>query len=276
MTVSGKGGDMRRIGAVIGVLLLGLLVFGMLVYAQHSYAFFYSRAAGQDLEITLLNTAAAQTAYLINAYDAWGTPLWKQSGSLAPHDAAFYLMSANVPEGDVNWGVVTVTSQERLILGLEYLLRGQLHSIDIVSQEVITPESEMSYQIGAYHTQASEAFTSLLVMNPLDQTAAGRLVVYKNDGALVYESEITLAVHESNSYNLAQFVGQGSKLWGFVEVVTEEGSVVVACKYLKEGILQVVNVAHALSLPMSAVLEPETGPPETGKEDEPAPSGKED
>jgi hypothetical protein len=223
MTVSGKGGDMRRIGAVIGVLLLGLLVFGMLVYAQHSYAFF----------------------------------------------------SANVPEGDVNWGVVTVTSQERLIL-LEYLLRGQLHSIDIVSQEVITPESEMSYQIGAYHTQASEAFTSLLVMNPLDQTAAGRLVVYKNDGALVYESEITLAVHESNSYNLAQFVGQGSKLWGFVEVVTEEGSVVVACKYLKEGILQVVNVAHALSLPMSAVLEPETGPPETGKEDEPAPSGKED
>ena len=60
------------------------------------------------------------------------------------------------------------------------------------------------------------------------------------------------------------------------EVVVEEGSVAVACKYLTEEILQVVNVTHGLALSVAATSAPGPDGPEGGQEDESASSGKED
>lgn len=267
---------MRRPCTLSISLLLGLLVFGVAAQAEHSYAFYYSRAAGQDLEITLLNTTTTASTYRIDVYDAWGTPLWEQTGSLSAHDAAFYLTGASVPEGGVNWGVVTVVSEAPFVIGLEYYLRGELRAVDVVTRELTAPEGEAVHQIAAYHTQVPGAFTSLLVMNPLDQPASARLIVYKSDGTPIHETAIELAAHESNSYNLAQTVGQGSRLWGLAEVIVEEGSVVVACKYLTEEILQVVNVAHGLRLSLAPTGELEPGESDTGGEDGSATSGKED
>ena len=230
---------------VVGVISLALVaLLGGLANAQSLYAFFYSRAAGQDLEINLLNPAATQTNYLINAYDAWGNAVWEETGTLAAKDASFYTISDAIPEADSNWGVIVVASQERLMIGLEYSLKGRLHSVDMIGHALLVPEAGTSYQIGAYHTEVSDAVTSLVVMNPWAVETTGQLVVYGNDGAAIYQAELTLSPYESNAYNLAELAGQSSKTWGVAEVTINQASVVLACKYFKDGLLQVENFAE--------------------------------
>jgi len=259
-----KGGAMRKTVLCVSVLLAGLLVFGMLANAQSFYAFFYSRAAGQDLEINLLNATATQMNYLINAYDAWGNAVWEETGTLASHDAAFYLVGNVVPEGDSNWGVVTVASQEPLVIGLEYSLKEQFHSMDVVATELAIPEEGMKCCLGSYYTGVSDSMTSLILMNPWGVPASGQIAVYKNDGTMVYETHVDLSPYESNSYNLAQLAGQGSKLWGLVDVTVDQGGVMLACKLFKGGLLQVKNVCAAQLKPAESTAE---SPEPTGKED---------
>jgi len=231
---------MRICGLLLVMLALTLPSLG--AGAQHFYACFYSRSAGQDLELNLLNVSTAPSEYQVRVYDAWGDLLWEVQGQLNPFDAAFYRLGKAVEEGDTNWGVVSVVSQERLVLGLEYSIRGQVHSIDIVDQEVAGIQTGSSYLTAAYHTNITDALTSVVVMNPWDQEITGHLVVYKSDGSSLYDADLSLSAHESTSLNLAQLVGHGSRHWGLVEVITQNGGVVLACKYLKGHVLQVENV----------------------------------
>lgn len=225
-----------------------LVLAGGLAHGQNIYAFFYSRTGGQDLEVNLLNTSNGPTNYLINAYDAWGNEVWEETGTLAPHDATFRTVSDAIPEGEGNWGVMIVASQERLIIGLEYSLQDRLHSVDMIGHALLVPEVGSSYRIGAYHTEVSNAATSLLVMNPWPVDIAGRLVVYGNDGAVVHQAELALLPYESDVYNLAELAGQSSKTWGVVEVTVDGASVVLACKFFKDDVLQVKNLAEVWSI----------------------------
>lgn len=235
----------RRAFVAAAVLLV---LAGGLAHGQSIYAFFYSRTAEQDLEINLLNTSSNPTNYLLNAYDAWGNGIWEETGTLAPHDATFHTASDAIPAAEGNWGVIVVASQERLIIGLEYSLQDHLHSVDMIGHALLVPEVGSSYQIGAYHTEVSSAVTSLFVMNPWPVEIAGRLVVYGNDGAVVHQAKLTLLPYESDVYNLAELAGQSSKTWGIVEIVVDDANVVVACKFFKDELLQVKNLAEVWSI----------------------------
>ncbi|MCR4392535.1 MAG: hypothetical protein NUV94_07225 [Candidatus Acetothermia bacterium] len=230
----------------IVILIVGLVFVGALAWGQHFYAVHYSRAGGQDLEISLCNTTGKDSSYTIRAYDPWGKPLWEATGVLRPHNAAFHLIGNQVPEKETNWGVLVVDSQEPLVLGLEYSAKGRLHSVDIVSTVVPAREAGTAFQVAGYYSQVPDSFMALAVMNPWDQAVSGRLVVYKSDGSVAYQGDISLAAYESNSYSLAKLVGEDVTLWGLVEVVTDGAPVVMAAKLLIGGVLQVKNVIGAL------------------------------
>ncbi|MFC2105448.1 hypothetical protein ACFLS5_01755 [Candidatus Bipolaricaulota bacterium] len=238
---------------------------------QSIYAFFYSRSSGQDAEINLVNTTAETSEYVVRAYDAWGALLWEKAASLAPYDAAFYVLGEVIPEGDSNWGVVVVISQQALVIAGEYSIQGLLHSIDVISQPLAIPEAATGYINSVYHTEASDGATSLFVLNPWSQEIAGRLTVYKSDGTPAFSTEVILAAHESNSYNLAQLVGQDTRSWGLAEVTTSGGSVVIACKYFRSGILRVENNAQNRPIAVTGSEATSATPADpstpTGKED---------
>ena len=249
----------RRVFVAAAVLVV--LASG-LAHAQNIYAFFYSRTGGQDLEVNLLNTSSSPSNYLINAYDAWGNALWEETGTLAPHDATFRTASDAIPEGEGNWGVMIVVSQERLTIGLEYSLQNRLHSIDVIGHALLIPEAGSSYRIGAYHTEVADTVTSLFVMNPWPVEIEGRLVVYGNDGAVVHQEELTLLPYESDVYNLADLAGQGSKTWGLVEVAVDDADVVLACKFLTNDVLQVKNLSAVwpISTPADSTTPEDSSP----------------
>jgi hypothetical protein len=67
-------------------------------------------------------------------------------------------------------------------------------------------------------------------------------------------------------YNLAELAGQGSRTWGLVEVTVDGASVVLACKFFKDDVLQVKNLAEAWSIsPPADSSTPEDSAPD--KED---------
>lgn len=241
------------------LLLIGLvlLTFAGWVGAQNLYAFFYSRSAGQDLEINLINLTATASQYTLTVYDAWGDELWAAQGELAPYDATFHPLGRVVPEGDTNWGLGLVVSEQPLLIGLEYSIDGKLHSVDIVDTPLPAIPAGTSTMLGAYYTQVGESISSVVVMNPGGQEVLGKLTVFKSDGTPLQEVDFTLAPYESSAYNMAQLVGQGSRNWGLVRVAVQDGYVVLACKYLKDQVLQVKNVSGIYSL---TVAEPQGAP----------------
>lgn len=247
------------------LLVLGLLVVMLFASGQHRYAFHYSRAAGQDLEINLCNTAAKESSYTIQIYDPWGKLLWEGNGTLQPYDAVYYLVSNCVPEEkETNWGVVIVDSQEPLVLGLEYYVKGAVHSVDVVDTEIPAPEAKAVFRTVSYYSQIPQAFTAIVLMNPWNQAVSGRLVVYQSDGSIANQMDFTLKAYEANSYSLAKLVGEGSKLWGLVEVLTNDGPVVLTCKFVISGIVHVQNMVGAQRVGTSAPST--TTPPPPKKE----------
>jgi hypothetical protein len=250
---------------ILGWMVLCVIATSIAVSAQHVYAIYYSRSPEQDLEVNLVNTTASDNAYEISAFDVLGNPSWQTTGQLAANDTTFYLLSDQLPEGPAQWGVLVVVSASRLVLGLEYSYQGQLHTIDVVADEVVIPSEGTAYSLVAYHTEVGQAVTGVILMNPFTIDAAGRLIVRGSDGSVLDQIDVTLTPRESDIYNLADLVGQAGRNWGSVELQIDQGMMVLACKYIKSGILQVANVAAAR--PVSSAPCETCGDEEQQKED---------
>ncbi|HEU68329.1 MAG TPA: hypothetical protein ENN53_03820 [Candidatus Acetothermia bacterium] len=230
---------MRRILVLAAMLALG----GVLACGQYLYAFYYDRSGGQDLEMNFLCTMPSPAQVRVSVYDAYGTQLWTRSQTLAPYGGAFVQLGRYVPAGDAHWGVATVESDVPLVIGLEYLLDGELVSIDHISQTVPELDPEESYWLGGYWTQVGDAATGIVVMNPWNDAVAYYITIYRQDGVVLYEEELGLGPHESTFYDLDGTFGHGAYLWGLVDVEMAGKAVVVAVEYYGRG-LEVDNITQ--------------------------------
>ena len=219
-------------------LLVGVGIAGL---GQHFYAFYYDLSGGQDLSVNLLNTMASDSAYQLQVYDVTGTLLWSKAGSLEAYEADYYVLSDYVPSGTNSWGVVTVESDDLLVIGLEYLADGVVVSLDTVSQEVPVLEQGTPYWLGAYYTQAEEITTGVVIMNPWSAPTSATLTVYNPTGEILYQQRVSLGAHESTFLDLETAVGTGGLIWGLVDVKISGLAVVLALEYYGE-VLDVKNV----------------------------------
>lgn len=230
---------------MLKVLVLALLFLwgGVFACGQYLYAFYYDRSGGQDLEMNFLGTRPSPAQVRVSVYDAYGTQLWMRSQTLPPYGGAFVQLGRYVPAGDAHWGVATVESDIPLVIGLEYLLKGELVSIDHISQTVPELDPEERYGVGGYWTGVGDAATGIVVMNPWDEAAGCSVTIYRQDGAVLHVEELKLGPYESAFYDLAAAFGHGAYLWGVVEVTMAGRGVVVAVEYYGRG-LEVDNIAH--------------------------------
>ncbi len=230
---------MRKVLMLALVLALG----SILAWGQYFYAFYYDRSGGQDLEMNLLNTMPDPAQVRVNVYDAYGARLWARSQAVAGYGGAFVQLGRYVPEGNAHWGLVTVHSDAPLVLGLEYLLGGELVSVDHVNQTVPELNPGESYWLGAYWSQVGDASTGVIVLNPWDEVVACYVTIYRQDGAVLYEEELWLDPREATFYDLERAFGHGPFLWGLVDVEMAGKAVVVAVEYYGRG-LRVNNVTQ--------------------------------
>ncbi|HAF71522.1 MAG: hypothetical protein XD60_0351 [Acetothermia bacterium 64_32] len=229
-----------RYAALVVCILIGIGAAGV---AQHQYAFYYDLSGGQDLVINMMNTMEESSAYLIEVYDAWGNLLWQKTGELGAYEAEFYRLGEFVAAEEMNWGVVTLASEQELVFGLEYLAGGELASIDNISREVPEVESGVPYWLGAYYTQAEGLSTGVIIMNPHAEATSVNVSLRNPNGALLYSQDIDLGPHESEYLDLDKLVGQGGLIWGLVDVQMQEKAVVVAVEYYGER-LEVDNITE--------------------------------
>jgi hypothetical protein len=242
----------------MGVFLGLLVILSLTALADYTYAFHWSRAAGQDLEINVCNTAEIETNYSLKLYDPWGKLVWETTAKLQPFDAAYHTVSEQVLEGESLWGMAIVTSTTPVLIGLQYMLQGKPQSLDLVGPLCLTCTSAPAFVIPVYYTQVPGSQTAIIVMNPNAQGIKGRLVIYQSDGKVAIQGTFQLAAYESNSYSLAKLVGEGTKFWGLATVLSEGGPVAVAMKFLVEGSLY---VQHA-GLPIPLQAAPATPTPQ--------------
>lgn len=228
---------MRKIAGLAVLLALA----STLAWGQYLYAFYYDRSGGQDLEINLLNTMPDPAEVAITVYDAYGKLLWSRTDTLNGYAGAFVQLGRYVPAGKAHWGVVTVESEERLVIGLEYLVDGDLASVDHISQMVPELGPDESYWLGAYWTQVGDASTGVIVMNPWDEVVACSISVYRQDGEILYADELLLNPREATFLDLEDELGHGPFLWGLVDVEMAGKAVVVAIEYYGRG-LKVDNI----------------------------------
>lgn len=226
------------------VLVFGfLLVFGLWSFGQYFYAFYYDVSGSQDVSVNLLSSMTSDTGYVLKVYDAWGNLLWSKIGSLTGYEADYYVLSDFVPRQDNSWGVVTVESDDLLIIGLEYMADGTVISIDTITQEVPTLDPGVPYWLGAYYTQAGDITTGVIVMNPWEVPVSVSVSIYGPVGNALYEMDVALDPHESEFIDLEAVVGRGGLIWGLVDVLMKGLPVVLALEYYGE-ILDVKNVTE--------------------------------
>ena len=230
---------MRKFVLVLSILL----VFGLWSFGQHFYAFYYDVSGSQDVSVNLLNTMGGDTGYVLKVYDAWGNLLWSKIGDLTAYEADYYVLSDYVPRQDTSWGVVTVESDNLLIIGLEYMADGTVVSIDTISQEVPELDPGVPYWLGAYYTQAGDVTTGVILMNPWEVAVSVAVSIYGPMGNMLYKMDVALDPHESEFIDLEAVVGRGGLIWGLVDVLMRDLPVVLALEYYGE-VLDVKNVTE--------------------------------
>lgn len=247
----------RKMKKIIKSFLLLYLCLALASYGkQYLYACFYSRSAKQDLEINILNVTAHLTSLQVQIYDAFGTLLWTTEKTLNPYDATFIRVSQTVPENTHNWGLITILSTNEVNLALEYYINDILYSINLISQSLQTPIKEQIYVTNAYYTSIANSLNSVIIMNPWSQEVAGKLVIYDSGGNVLSQNDFTLNPFESTSVDLTQVIGQGPRKWGLVQVLSEDAGIVVACKFLKNGSLEVINAMPIAQPLLKQPIEP--------------------
>jgi hypothetical protein len=234
-----KGGNVKRT-VILACMLFGLGLTGL---GQHFYAFYYDLSGGQDLSVNLVNVMESPTQYQLKVYDVAGRLLWSFADHLEAYEASYYLLSDYVSAGTNSWGVVTVESGERLVIGLEYLANGTVVSVDTVYREVPVLEAGVPYWLGAYYTQAAGLTCGAVVMNPWAAPTSVTVSIYNAEGAQLYQQEVYLNPHESTYLDLETLVGVGGLIWGLVDVEMAGRAVVVALEYYGE-VLDIKNVTE--------------------------------
>jgi hypothetical protein len=227
--------------AGVFVLLVGLAVMG-----QYHYAFYYDLSGGQDVEVNLINTMPWEADVEMAVHDAYGGEIWVSEVTLAGYEAAFVQFGGEIPIDPYHWGVVTVDSDTRLIIGLEYYADGLLISVDTVYSEVPVLDPEEPFWLGTYYTQAGDAETAYIVMNPWPVTARCSVSAYDANGEWLDTWDYVLGPYESEYVYLGDSIGYGGTIWGFLDVSMEDVSVIVALEYSGRGCsgLEIDNVTE--------------------------------
>ncbi len=233
---------MRR-GIALGAMVLAV---GLVATGQSMYAFYYDLSGGQDLEINLINTMPWPTDVQIVVYDAYGGMIWSTEAELIGYGPGYVRLGEALPADPHHWGVVTVESSDRLIVGLEYYRDGLLVSVDTVYNELPLLDEGETFWLGTYYTQVGSADTAYIVMNPWPRTARCTVSVYDGNGDRLTARDFVLSPHEAEYVALANEVGSGSTVWGFLDVSMEEVSVIVALEYSGRGCsgLEIDNVTE--------------------------------
>ncbi|MDQ7038449.1 MAG: hypothetical protein Q9N26_04520, partial [Aquificota bacterium] len=216
---------------------IAVFVWSLLGIGSNFYSFYYDRSAGQDLSINLLNPTPNHAYYLITVYDVYGNGLWQTNGTLTPHEGVFYTLSDYITGDTNNWGLVTVETGSELVIGLEYLLEGELISTDVIT-EPLHPMPNAPYWLASYYSQAAEVSTGVIVLNPWNTFTSLIIGIYSPDGEPLYTTTVNLPPHAGKFLDLESAVGKGGKIWGLVDVTMGGQSVVLAMEYYYQGKLE--------------------------------------
>ena len=233
---------MRKLIAIsVMVLLTGLVAVG-----QFHYAFYYDLSGGQDLEINLINTMPWTNELSVVVHDAYGGEIWSTMAELSGYEPGFVRLGDSIASDSLHWGVVTVDSTDRLIIGLEYFRDGLLISVDTVYSEIPVLNPDEPFWLGTYYTQAGDAETAYIVMNPWPSTARCSVDVYDANGEWLYAQDFVLSPYESEYVYLGDEIGSGGLMWGFLDVSMEDVSVILALEYTGRGCsgLEIDNVTE--------------------------------
>ncbi len=233
---------MRRLTAIAAIVLsVGLAAAG-----QFHYAFYYDLSGGQDLEVNLINTMPWSAVLEMTVHDAYGGEIWSTAAELAGYEPGFVRLGDAIPSEVHHWGVVTVDSDTRLIIGLEYFRDGLLISVDTVYSEIPVLNPDEPFWLGTYYTQVGDAETAYIVMNPWAQTAHCSVDVYDANGDWLSTRDFVLGPYESEYVSLGDDVGWGGLIWGFLDVSMQDISVIIALEYTGRGCsgLEIDNVTE--------------------------------
>lgn len=227
----------------IGVILL---LTGLVAVGQSYYAFYYDLSGGQDLEINLVNTMPWANEVSVVVHDAYGGEIWSMTAELSEYEPGFVRLGDYIESDSLHWGVVTVDSTDRLIIGLEYFRDDELVSVDTVYSEIPVLNPDEPFWLGTYYTQAGDAETAYVVMNPWSSTARCSVTVYDANGEWLYTQDFVLGPYESEYVYLRDEIGSGSLIWGFLDVSMEDVSVILALEYTGRGCsgLEIDNVTE--------------------------------
>ena len=233
---------MKKLVAIIVILMSA----GLVAAGQFHYAFYYDLSGGQDLEVNLLNTMPWDAVLEMSVHDAYGGEIWSTMAELSAYEPWFIRLGEYVSSDVYHWGVVTVDSDTRLILGLEYFRDGLLISVDTVYNELLPLDPDEPFWLGTYYTQAGDADTAYIVMNPWSETARCTVDVYDANGDWLSTRDFVLGPYESEYVSLGDDVGWGGLIWGFLDVSMEDVSVILALEYTGRGCsgLEIDNVTE--------------------------------
>jgi hypothetical protein len=186
------------------------------------------------------------TRFAMTVYDAYGDQLWSMADSLASAESGYVRLGDNVPYDDSAWGVVVVESNDRLIIGIEYLLDEEIISIDTVVTQVPALNSFETYWLGTYYSQVGTSETALIVMNPWPVETSCTVAAYNSESVKVYERNFSLAAYESDYVDLTDVLGSSGLLWGLLDVTMQRQAVVIALEYYGRGCsgLEIDNVTE--------------------------------
>ena len=230
------------------VLALASLVVlvGFCAVSQYHYAFYYDITGGQDVEVNVLNPMFTPTNFVMTVHDAFGAEIWATAGSLASAQSGFVRLGGNVPYDDDAWGVVNVESDDRLIIGIEYLYDDEIISIDSIVTEVPALNSFETYWLGTHYSQVGESETAFIVMNPWPVTTACTVTAYNSESVRIYERDFSLGAYESEYVALTSVLGSSGLLWGLLDVKMQGQAVVIAVEYYGRGCsgLEIDNVTE--------------------------------
>ena len=233
---------MRKVIA-IGAIVLSI---GLAAVGQFHYAFYYDLSGGQDLEVNLINAMPWTNEVSMVVHDAYGGEIWSTTAELAGYEPGFVRLGDDIASDPYHWGVVTVDSTDRLIIGLEYFADGLLISVDTVYSEIPVLDPEEPFWLGTYYTQAGDAETAYIVMNPWPTTARCSISAYDANGDWLETWDYVLGPYESEYVWLGDSIGYGGLVWGFLDVSMEDVSIIVALEYAGRGCsgLEIDNVTE--------------------------------